>query len=375
MHLIQAANTLSAEIELGAAATIRRVRNGHEITDAQELILCSALRRARPQQRSVHRRAGQCAGAAEGRHHDQQSGRPLLHEFNPVGWTTPDGEDPRKFWKFVRGKDDHFVRAVFEVPPGRGYVVGRHQDRRQADRLRRPDRRFHHHQARRPGDAHRRRARSRRSRAAAARPAACRRRGAAVGDRRAAGPAAPQPESAPRGSGTSRPPQLAAAWAAVERRRSRRSSRGCRRRCAGSSSSTSRTTAAAPPALLPYPKLPEAEFKTRLVIRQDHGLCLTGFHLRCDQEASRQRTAFHRHRHLRFQRRLHEGAPQEGHAARRNGVTDAGYQSRRRPEPVRGVDEAGGELRQGAVVARPAIRSPTSATRTRRSSSSTARSS
>ena len=24
----------------------------------------------------------------------------------------------------MRGKDDHFVRAVFEVPPGRGYVVG-----------------------------------------------------------------------------------------------------------------------------------------------------------------------------------------------------------------------------------------------------------
>ena len=36
-----------------------------------------------------------------------------------MGWTTPDGEDPRKFWKFVQGKDNHFVRAVFECRPAK----------------------------------------------------------------------------------------------------------------------------------------------------------------------------------------------------------------------------------------------------------------
>src|SRR5262245_15242442 len=42
MHLIQRNNTLTAEIELAAAATLVRQRNGQFITDEQELINCGA---------------------------------------------------------------------------------------------------------------------------------------------------------------------------------------------------------------------------------------------------------------------------------------------------------------------------------------------
>jgi phosphatidylserine/phosphatidylglycerophosphate/cardiolipin synthase-like enzyme len=124
MHLVQSANTLGAEIELGAAATIRRVHNGAELTDAQELIRCSGY--GAPG-RNSDPFIGEQVNSLARRKADITINNPIglyLHEFNPVGWTTPDGADPREFWKFVRGKDDHFVRAVFEVPAGRGYVVG-----------------------------------------------------------------------------------------------------------------------------------------------------------------------------------------------------------------------------------------------------------
>lgn len=124
MHLIQPANTLSAEIELGAAATIRRVSNGTELTGAQELILCS--RYGEPG-RNSDPFIGEQVNALARQKADITINNPVglyLHEFNPVGSTTPDNADPREFWKFVRGKDDHFIRAVFEVPAERGYVVG-----------------------------------------------------------------------------------------------------------------------------------------------------------------------------------------------------------------------------------------------------------
>jgi phosphatidylserine/phosphatidylglycerophosphate/cardiolipin synthase-like enzyme len=124
MHLIQPANSLQAEIELGAAATIRRIRNGAELTSAQELILCS--RYGEPGRNSDPFIGEQVNNLARQRA-DITINNPVglyLHEFNPVGWTTPDGKDAREFWKFVRGRDNHFVRAVFEVPAHLGYTVG-----------------------------------------------------------------------------------------------------------------------------------------------------------------------------------------------------------------------------------------------------------
>ncbi|WP_328524039.1 hypothetical protein [Kribbella sp. NBC_00359] len=124
MHLIQPANTLGAEIELGAAATIRRIRNGQEIMGAQQLINCSRFGEAG---RNSDPFIGEQVNVLARQKADITINNPVglyFHDFNPVGWTTPDGEDPRKFWSFIRGSDDHFVRAVFEVPSSRGYAVG-----------------------------------------------------------------------------------------------------------------------------------------------------------------------------------------------------------------------------------------------------------
>ncbi|MER9107516.1 phospholipase D-like domain-containing protein [Mesorhizobium sp. M0848] len=124
MHLIQQANTLTAEIWLAAAATIRRLRDAQEITDAQALIRCSLYG---SEGRNSDPFIGEQVNALARQRADITLNNPVglyFHEFNPVGWTTPDNEDPRTFWSYVRGSDGHFVRAHFEVPAGRGYTVG-----------------------------------------------------------------------------------------------------------------------------------------------------------------------------------------------------------------------------------------------------------
>ncbi|MBB3265207.1 phosphatidylserine/phosphatidylglycerophosphate/cardiolipin synthase-like enzyme [Azospirillum sp. OGB3] len=123
MHLIQRANSLRAEIELGAAATIRRIKSGVELSGAQELILCSAY--GEPG-RNSDPYIGEQVNALARQRAEITLNNPVglyFEGFNPVGWRTPDGADPREFWRYVRGSDEHFVRAVFEVPPDRGYTV------------------------------------------------------------------------------------------------------------------------------------------------------------------------------------------------------------------------------------------------------------
>ena len=89
MHLIQDANSLYAEIELGAAATIRRVVGGREITDAQELIRCSGY--GAPG-RNSDPHIGEQVNALARQRADITLNNPVglyLHDFNPVGWTCP----------------------------------------------------------------------------------------------------------------------------------------------------------------------------------------------------------------------------------------------------------------------------------------------
>lgn len=124
VHLVQQANTLGAEIELAAAATIRRMRNGTELTDAQSLISCS--RYGEPS-RNSDPHIGEQVNALARQRADITLNNPIglyFDSFNPVGWVTPDGADPRSFWRFTRGSDGHWVRAVYEVTPDKPYVVG-----------------------------------------------------------------------------------------------------------------------------------------------------------------------------------------------------------------------------------------------------------
>ena len=59
MHLIQQNNTLGAEIELAAAATIVREVGGQLVTDSQTLIRLRRVRTGRAAQRPEHRSRGQ----------------------------------------------------------------------------------------------------------------------------------------------------------------------------------------------------------------------------------------------------------------------------------------------------------------------------
>ncbi|MQS16708.1 hypothetical protein F7Q99_32100 [Streptomyces kaniharaensis] len=124
MHLIQINNTLAAEIELAAAATIVRVINGQELVTEQQLIQCSKY--GQPE-RNSDPHIGGAVNALARQKADISLVDPVGLYFNDLstdGWATPDGSDPKSYWTYVRGDAGHPVRAVYEVPQGRGFTVG-----------------------------------------------------------------------------------------------------------------------------------------------------------------------------------------------------------------------------------------------------------
>lgn len=123
MHLVQAANTLSAEIELCAAASIVREIDGRVLTGEQELIECGSY--GAPQRNSDPHIGGVVNSVARLKA-DLALANPVGLYFNDLstaGWQAPDGADPKAFWTYTRGDAGHRVRAVYEVPADRGYTV------------------------------------------------------------------------------------------------------------------------------------------------------------------------------------------------------------------------------------------------------------
>lgn len=47
-----------------------------------------------------------------------------IDSFTPVNFVTPDGANALDFWKVTRGAEGFAVRAEFEVPASKPYVVG-----------------------------------------------------------------------------------------------------------------------------------------------------------------------------------------------------------------------------------------------------------
>ncbi|MGH3924752.1 MAG: hypothetical protein ACRDTT_18145, partial [Pseudonocardiaceae bacterium] len=124
MHLIQRANTLAAEIELVAAASIVRVVDGSELTGEQELINCG---RYGARQRNSDPHIGGVINSVARIKADLALSNPVglyFGDLSTAGWDTPDGSDPKSYWTYVRGSDGHPVRAVYEVPEEQGFVVG-----------------------------------------------------------------------------------------------------------------------------------------------------------------------------------------------------------------------------------------------------------
>ncbi len=124
VHLIQGSNTLGAAIDLVSRATVLRVKNGKPVTNQQELVRCAQLgdplRNSDPQIASaVNVAAREGAEITLTDPLGLHLGRPLT-----AGMVTPDGADAARFWKIERGDEEHTLRARFEVPANRGYVVG-----------------------------------------------------------------------------------------------------------------------------------------------------------------------------------------------------------------------------------------------------------
>jgi hypothetical protein len=124
MHLIQVNNSLGAEIELAAGSSVVRIINGQMLTGEQELIRCGQYG---GEERNSDPHIGAVVNSVTRQKADVTLANPVGLYFNDLltgGWETPDGSDPKSFWTYVRGTENKPVRAVYEVPADRGFVVG-----------------------------------------------------------------------------------------------------------------------------------------------------------------------------------------------------------------------------------------------------------
>jgi hypothetical protein len=124
MHLIQRANTLGAEIELAAAATLIRKSQGQVLTGEQELINCASYGEA---ERNSDPHIGAQVNELARMKADITLANPVglcIAGLSVAGWQTPDGSNPMDYWTIVRGTQQKALRAVYEVPSAKGFVVG-----------------------------------------------------------------------------------------------------------------------------------------------------------------------------------------------------------------------------------------------------------
>jgi hypothetical protein len=124
VHMTQGSNTLGAAVELAAAATIQRVISGRPVTSNQELIKCSKFG---VPTRNSDPHIGATVNELARMQADITLADPpglYINDFTPAGFKTPDGADPRSYWRPIRGEPGRLLRAVYEVPQEKGYVVG-----------------------------------------------------------------------------------------------------------------------------------------------------------------------------------------------------------------------------------------------------------
>jgi hypothetical protein len=124
MHLVQVNNTLGAEIDIAVRSTIIRKINGTVLTGERELIDCGQY--GDPDRNSDPHIGAQVNMIARKDAFVAIANPVALYiaGFAPLGWQTPDGSDPKDFWKIVRGDAAHGLRAVYEVPAAKGFTVG-----------------------------------------------------------------------------------------------------------------------------------------------------------------------------------------------------------------------------------------------------------
>jgi hypothetical protein len=126
MHLTHPANTLQAEVNLGAVATALYKAYDRPVTDPEALILAAAYGGPnRTSDPTIGSTVNQLAAA--GAYVTLRNPVGLaMHHINLEGFTTPSGEPvPNEFFQVLRGSEAGGLieRAVFAVPPGEGYTV------------------------------------------------------------------------------------------------------------------------------------------------------------------------------------------------------------------------------------------------------------
>ena len=123
MHLHHPANTLGAQINIAARASVLRISGGQLITDADALIRCTGFGDG---DRASDPKIGISVNGLV------QQGRQVTLEnpvglymqgINTAGFSIPDGSDPQKCWRVIRGQANASVRAVFEPPVGSNFTL------------------------------------------------------------------------------------------------------------------------------------------------------------------------------------------------------------------------------------------------------------
>ena len=125
MHLTHPANTLGAEINLAARATIpRRDVSGNRVTEVRRFACGSNVRRSESQQRSQHRPRRQlspCCRRPEASRSRLRSPIPSRSTWTgspPASITDEDGNPLSGWFKIVRGVTGRGLMAVLQPPEG-----------------------------------------------------------------------------------------------------------------------------------------------------------------------------------------------------------------------------------------------------------------
>lgn len=125
MHLNQRNNTLGAEINIAAQATILRQKGGVTLTDPDELIRCGLYG-------SPGRASDPTIGAiVNGLARDgfsltlQNPVGLYIDSLDTTGWKKPNGSPVNPgYWQILRGTTGKILRAVYQVPASEGFTVG-----------------------------------------------------------------------------------------------------------------------------------------------------------------------------------------------------------------------------------------------------------
>jgi hypothetical protein len=120
MHLIQPNNTLGAEVNIGAFATIKRKHaDGSPITDADELIRCAQFGVA---DRASDPHIGDIVNGLARQGYSITLKNPIglyIHKIDLTGLNKPDGTPiTPAYFRITRGSAGQGLRAIFEVPSG-----------------------------------------------------------------------------------------------------------------------------------------------------------------------------------------------------------------------------------------------------------------